>query len=188
MWPRHLEFDMTKTNLIGTLALCCVAFASSTLHAQASSAATDKQFLAMASQSDYTEIKFSQLAAEKASNARVKAYAQKMSTDHNMLEAAMKPFADKWGVAPNMTLDADHQAKYDALSAMSGTDFDKEYMKGMAADHHVALDAFKAEESATTDPEFKMTVSKGEKVVAEHTTMADKAAGMTSGAMPTSSM
>ena len=58
---------------------------------------------------------------------------------------------------------------------MSGADFDKTYMMGMDADHHTALDAFKAEESATTDPGLKVTVAKGEKVVAQHTMMADRA-------------
>ena len=42
-------------------------------------------------------------------------------------------------------------------------------------------DAFKAEESATTDKDFKKSVSKGEKVVAQHTMMADKAVTMMGG-------
>ena len=51
----------------------------------------------------------------------------------------------------------------------------------MDADHHNALDAFKAEESATTDKDFKKAVGKGEKVVAQHTAMADKAVSMMGG-------
>jgi putative membrane protein len=167
---------------LSTLALACTTLIGSpNLMAQASSADTDKQFLTTASQSDYTEIKFSQLAAEKATNPRVKAYANKMITDHNKLEAEMKPYADKWGVTPVMTLDADHQAKYDALSSMSGMDFVKTYMTDMDADHHKALSAFKSEETATTDQDFKKTVAKGEKVVAQHTMMADKAVTMMGG-------
>ena len=134
-----------------------------------------------ASQSDYTEIKFSQLAADKATNSRVKAYANKMISDHTTLEANMKPFADKLSVTPVMTLDAEHQTKYDALAALSGSEFDKTYMTDMDADHHAALTAFKAEESSTTDPEMKATVAKGEKVVAQHTMMADRAVKMMGG-------
>ncbi len=172
---------MNKVTL-GTLALACTTLiGAANAVAQASSADTDKQFLTTASQSDYTEIKFSQLAADKATNPRVKAYANKMVADHNTLETEMKPYADKWGVTPVMTLDSDHQAKFDALSSMSGMDFDKTYMTDMDADHHKALDAFKAEESATTDKDFKKTVAKGEKVVAQHTMMADKAVGMMGG-------
>jgi len=85
----------------------------------------DMQFLMKASQSDFTEIKFSQLAMDKASSPQVKAFAQKMITDHQTLETDMKPFADKAGVSLVMELDAEHQQKYDALSQLSGMDFDK---------------------------------------------------------------
>lgn len=165
--------------MIGTLALgCTTLFGSIQMLAQASSADTDKEFIKTASQSDFTEIKFSQLAADKANNARVKQYAQKMITDHQKLEADMKPFADKLGVTPVMELDSDHQAKYDALSSMSGMDFDKTYMTGMDVDHHKAEDLFKTEVSSTSDPAIKKTVAKGLKVVSEHTMMADKAVKM----------
>ena len=49
----------------------------------------DKSFIADASQGDLTEIKLSQLALQKSSNAQVKSYAQKMITDHTMLETKM---------------------------------------------------------------------------------------------------
>ncbi len=134
----------------------------------------DKQFLMTASQSDYTEMTFSKLALQKSNNPQVKQYAQKMIDDHTKLEAEMKPFADKMSVTPVTTLDADHQQKYDQLSSMSGTDFDKGYMSAMDTDHHKSLDSFKSELSSTQDPQFKRVVAKGEKVVAQHTVMADK--------------
>ena len=54
----------------------------------------DKKFLATAAQSDVNEIKISELAEQKASDPRVKAFAQKMVKEHNQLEVKMKPFAD----------------------------------------------------------------------------------------------
>ncbi len=142
---------------------------------------SDRQFLTAASQSDYTEMKFSQLATEKATNPRVKAFANKMLADHKTLEVDMTPFANRLGVTPVTTLDEAHQAKFDALNGMSGSDFDRTYMMDMDADHHKALDAFKAEEASTTDPALKSTVAKGEKVVAQHTMMADRAIRMMGG-------
>ena len=152
---------------------CSIAMCTAAVTAQ--TADMDKQFLATASQSDYTEITFSKLAADKATNPQVKAFAEKMITDHTTLETEMKPFADKWGVTPVMTLDATHQQKFDALQQLSGLDFDKAYMMGMDDDHHMALTLFKQEESTTTDKDFKKTVAKGEKVVGMHTKMADMA-------------
>ena len=178
---------MKANTMMCALALGCTLASGARLLGQASSADTDKQFIMTASQSDYTEIKFSQLAADKATNPKVKAYANKMIADHNKLETEMKPFADKMGVTPVTSLDSDHQSKYDALSSMSGTDFDKTYMTDMDVDHHKSLDSFKSEESATTDPSFKKVVAKGEKVVAQHTEMADKAVTMMGGTPGSSS-
>jgi putative membrane protein len=152
---------------------CSVLVTASSAMAQ--SADMDKQFLTTASQSDYTEIKFSQLAADKATNPRVKQFAQKMVDDHTKLEADMKPFAEKMGVTPVMELDSEHQTKFDALSQLSGMEFDKTYMQAMNEDHHKALTLFQQEEKSAGDPGLKAAVAKGEKVVAAHTKMADMA-------------
>lgn len=139
----------------------------------------DKTFLTNASQSDFNEIKLSQLAESKGTDPKVKQYAEKMVTDHTMLSTKMKPYADKWGLTPASSLDSDHQAEYDKLNGLSGADFDKEYMSAMDMDHGKALDMFKMEVSTTTEPKFKKTVASGEKVVASHKMMADKLTGMT---------
>jgi putative membrane protein len=156
--------------------LAC-AFATSVVSFHPSSvfadAGSDKQFLATAAQSDVNEIKLSQLAVTKASDPRVKAFASKMVADHNRLEASMKGYATSWKLAPPAGLDADHQAVYDKLSGLSGTDFDKAYMTAMSEDHHKALDAFTQEVDSSNNPGFKASVVKGKAVVAAHTSMAD---------------
>lgn len=164
---------MNKTYTMCAVALCCATLGTAAVHAQGADA--DKQFLMAASQADYTEITFSKLAESKATNPQVKAFAQRMITDHTKLDAEMKPFAEKMDVTPVMTMDPTHQQKYDQLSGLSGADFDRTYMSAMDTDHHAALDAFKSEESTTTNMSLKATVEKGEKVVAQHTAMADKA-------------
>lgn len=164
----------TSTKMLCTAVLCCgAAMLVNSARAQSSTADADKSFLATASQSDMNEIAVSKVAVQKASDPKVKAFAQKMVNDHQTLETKMKPFADKWGVTPPSGPDSEHQAVIDKLNGLSGKDFDKEYMTGMAKDHHTALDAFKAEKASTTDAKFKTAVSGGEKVVAQHTSMAD---------------
>ncbi len=164
-----------KMQTMCALTLSCMSFVGvAVAQSPSPTADQDKQFVMQASLSDYTEITFSQLALQKSTNPQVKAYAQKMITDHQKLEAEMKPGADKLGVTPATALDADHQQKYDAMGQLSGADFDKQYMTAMDTDHHKSLDAFKAEESSTQDAQLKPVVKKGEKVVAQHTAMADK--------------
>jgi len=149
------------------------------LSVQAKAAVTDedKQFLAMAAQSDVNEIKLSKLAETKAATPQVKAFAQKMVADHTKLAAEMKPFTTAWGVTVPTDLDADHQAIYDNLNGLSGAEFDKEYMNAMAKDHHQALAAFTKEADSTTDTKFKKAVINGKSVITAHTNMADSLNG-----------
>ncbi|HVG27964.1 MAG TPA: DUF4142 domain-containing protein [Acidobacteriaceae bacterium] len=167
--------------------LCVAALGCATILTNASARAQndqDKTFLATASQSDFNEIKLSQLAADKASDADVKMFAQKMVTDHQMLEQNMKPFADQWGVTPATSLDTKHQALYDQMSGLSGKDFDKAYMKAMDEDHHVAQTDFVSEKQLTKNKEFKTQVSAGEKIVSGHTKMADRLCGKLGVSLP----
>lgn len=143
----------------------------------------DKTFLTRASQSDFDEIKLSQLAAGKSNDPDVKAFANRMVTDHTSLEQQMKPFADQWGLTPASSLDSEHQALYEKLDGLSGKDFDKEYMGAMDKDHHMALTEFQSERQ-TAKGSFKQAVSQGEKVISQHTKMADHLAGKLGVASP----
>jgi putative membrane protein len=174
-----MQIGKTVMTLACLLLTTGTLFRSSTVWAAASE--DDKQFLAMAAQSDVNEIKLSKLAEQKASNPQVKAFAQKMVADHTKLEAEMKPFATAWGLNPPAGLDSDHQAIYDKLNGLSGADFDKAYMEAMVADHHKALDAFTKEADTTTDAKFKAAVLKGKAVVAAHAKMADSLSTKLSG-------
>lgn len=163
-----MKIKMMCALALGSLAIGTIGFA------QSPSSDQDKQFVQMASLGDYTEITFSQLALQKSQNSQVKQFAQRMVADHNTLETQMKPVADKLGVTPATALDSQHQQLYDQLNQLSGADFDKQYISDMDTDHHKTLDAFKSEEASTQDSQLKGIVKKGEKVIAQHTEMADK--------------
>jgi putative membrane protein len=157
-------------------AACCAAIVASlmTMALPKARAASDddKKFLATAAQSDQNEIALSKLAGEKATNPAVKAFAQKMVSEHEKMSASMKPFAESWGVTPPSGLDDDHQKIFDKLQGMSGNDFDKDYMSQMVTDHAKALDAFTTEAKDTKDVKFRSAVLKGKTMVAAHKNMA----------------
>jgi putative membrane protein len=134
----------------------------------------DKTFLMKASQGGMAEVQLGQLAAQKASSEKVKAFGQKMVTDHTMLNNQLKPFADKDGVPPPTSLSPEDQALLDKLSGLSGAEFDKEYVAAMEADHDKDLKDFQQEVATTQDPKLKMAVMKGEKVIEQHHKMIDK--------------
>jgi putative membrane protein len=167
----HFGEDVKKTSLMvcGAVLSC----ASMLIPVKAKAATDDdKKFLSMAAQSDVNEIKLSELAESKASNPDVKAFAEKMVTEHKQMTESMKPFADSWGLTPPTDLDADHQKEYDKLNGLAGGDFDKEYMSDMVNDHTKALSAFTKEANDTKDAKFRTAVIKGKTKVAAHKNMA----------------
>lgn len=159
--------------MLGAGALVLLLVPSVKAQSSDTNAEQDKVFIGRASQSDFNEIKLSQLAAERASRPDVKEFANKMVTDHTMLEQQMKPFADQMGVQPATSLDSQHQALYDKLSSLSGKDFDKAYIGAMDKDHHLAVDEFTTEQQTTKNSGLKQTVQQGRKVIEQHTKMAD---------------
>jgi putative membrane protein len=158
-----------------TQLLCCSALglAAILLPARAKAESDDdKKFLAMAAQSDQNEIALSQLADQKATNPAVKAFAEKMVTEHTKMTESMKPFAESWGLTAPSGPDADHQKEIDKLNGLSGADFDKEYISDMVTDHTKALSAFTTEAKDTKDVKFRAAVLKGKTIVAAHKNMA----------------
>jgi putative membrane protein len=136
----------------------------------------DKMFLRKAAQGGMAEVKLGQLATQKGSSEDVKSFGQKMVDDHTKLNNDMAPIADSMGVRLPKDLSKDDQAEYDKLSALSGNDFDMEYLSFMVKDHHKDLREFRQEEASTTEPTLKAAVADGTKVIHEHSVMVDKLA------------
>lgn len=149
---------------------------------KSSSMSKDKMFVKTATAGGMAMVKLGQLAADKASSPDVKAFGQKMVDDHTKFNNEMKPIADRMGVMAPTILDVKDQALYDKLNGMSGTAFDKAYLKAMVMDHHKDGRAFTAEKNSTKDPELKTTVTQGLDVIQQHTTMVEQLA-RSSGAM-----
>jgi putative membrane protein len=145
----------------------------------------DKIFLRKAAEGGIAEVKLGQLAAEKAGSDEVKAFGQKMVDDHSKLNDEMAVVADAMGVRLPKSMSKDDQAEYDKLSALSGNDFDMEYLTFMVRDHHKDLHEFRMEAASTTDPALHDVVTKGENVIREHTLMVDKLARAKGVPMPT---
>jgi putative membrane protein len=122
------------------------------------------------------EVQLGQLAAQKAESADVKAFGQKMVTDHTALNEQMRLVAEAMGVRTPKHLNKADQAEYDKLNGLFGSDFDTEYLAFMVKDHHQDLREFREEAQNASDPALKEAVAKGEKVIQQHLMMVDKLA------------
>jgi putative membrane protein len=136
----------------------------------------DKMFLRKAAEGGIAEVKLGQLAAQKGSSDDVKAFGQKMVDDHTRLNNEMAQVADSIGVMLPKSMNKEDQAEYDKLNALSGNDFDVEYLSFMVKDHHKDLHEFRIEAASHADPTLRDEVVKASAVIHEHTVMVDKLA------------
>ena len=84
-------------------------------------------------EANFAEIELGKLAQGKATNPRVKEFADMMVKDHT--EGLDKVRAADSSIPSNMKMNPKHQQTYDRLSKLSGADFDREYIKAMVMDH-----------------------------------------------------
>jgi putative membrane protein len=136
----------------------------------------DKMFLRKAAAGGIAEVKLGQLAAQKGSSEEVKEFGQKMVEDHTKLNLELARVADSMGVMLPKSMNKEDQAEYDKLNALSGNDFDVEYLSFMVQDHHKDLHEFRMEATSPTDPALHDAVVKAQSVIHEHTVMVDKLA------------
>jgi putative membrane protein len=97
------------------------------------------------------EVQLGQMAAQKASNQRVKDFGQMMVADHSKANDQLKALASQHNVQLPTALDDDHQKKVDDLTKKSGSDFDKAYMSMMVDDHKEDIGEFQDAAKNTDD-------------------------------------
>lgn len=136
----------------------------------------DKMFLRKAAEGGIAEVKLGQLAAQKASSEDVKAFGQKMVEDHTRLNTIIAQIADSMGIMLPKSMNKEDQAEYDKLNALSGNDFDVEYLTVMVKDHHKDLHEFRLEAASPANQTLHDAVVKAQSVIHEHTVMVDKLA------------
>ena len=128
----------------------------------------DKEFVTKAGMGGLAEVQMGSLALQKAANADVKAFGQRMVTDHSKANAELAQFATAKGLALATELDADHKAAFEHLSSLSGAEFDKAYMQHMVEDHEKDVAEFDKASTSATDTDLKAWAGKTLPTLKEH--------------------
>jgi putative membrane protein len=104
---------------------------------------TAQAFVTFAVQSNMLEVAASRLAIN-SDDARTRTFAEKMVTDHSASLEELKTVVGNGKVAVVVpdSLDQAHQAKFDALKKLNGTEFLKEYDALQLAAHQDAVTMF----------------------------------------------
>ncbi len=128
----------------------------------------DKEFVTKAGMAGLAEVQMGNLALQKAANADVKAFAQRMVTDHSKANAELAQFATAKGLALPTELSGEPQSGYEHLNGLSGAAFDKAYMEHMVADHEKAVADFDKASTSSTDADLKAWAGKTLPTLREH--------------------
>jgi putative membrane protein len=128
----------------------------------------DKEFVTEAGTGGLAEVQMGNLALQKASNADVKAFGQRMVTDHSKANAELAQLATTKGLALPTELTGEHKEMFDHLSSLSGAEFDKQYMKHMVEDHEKDVAAFDKASTSATDADVKGWAGKTLPTLKEH--------------------
>jgi putative membrane protein len=89
------------------------------------------------------EVALGKLAMQKASNAKVKAFAKQMVTDHGKANGELGAIARKAGIIIPTDFPPEKKTQMDMLKKLSGAEFDKQYMDMMVNDHQKTVQLFK---------------------------------------------
>lgn len=105
-----------------------------------------QDFAQSVAMSDRYEIEAANIAAKKVKTGPTREFANMMIADHSKSTKALKDTIAASGqtLAMPAKLDAEHQSLIDALSRLSGEDFEREYMTQQMAAHRKALELLKS--------------------------------------------
>jgi putative membrane protein len=105
------------------------------------------------------EVELGKLAAQKASDADVKSFGQKMVDDHSKANDQLQQLASQKGVTLSPTLSPTKKGDVNKLAKLSGAAFDRTYVSMMVKDHKKDVADFQKESSKGKDSDVKSWAS-----------------------------
>ena len=156
-------------NKIGIAVAACAAMLAAGAAGAQNLSKGDQRILASLAQANVNEVAAGNIAVQKATAPEVKAFAQKMVDDHTKGLQEVRQVAQ----AKNATLptepDAKHKKMADRLNALSGAEFDKNYVANAGVNDHKAAHKLVADaRQKAKDPDVKALAAKLQPTIDEH--------------------
>jgi putative membrane protein len=122
-------------------------------------------FVQKAAEGGAAEVAIAKLALQKAENAEVKAFAERLEKDHAAVNGELKTLA----AARNITLPAEKRGPvYFKLEKLSGAAFDRAFVAAMLTSHQNGVKAFDKEAASGADADIKAFAAKTLPTLKEH--------------------
>jgi putative membrane protein len=115
----------------------------------------DASFYKKATEGGMAEVELGKLAQDKSVTPSVKDFGAMMVKDHSAANDKLKAIADGKNLKLPTSPSVGQMATKTKLEVLSGTTFDKSYIKGMVADHQEDIKEFQKEASTGQDADAK---------------------------------
>lgn len=143
----------------------------------AAAAATDSAYIREAIGANRLEARLGTLASQRASSGAVRQFAGTMLTDHTSMGQQWASLASQSGLPSSVALTATQQQSYDALSRISGAEFDRQYMQTMISDHEQAVSTLQHVASSARSSQVKQLAASSLSATQQHLATARQVAG-----------
>jgi putative membrane protein len=127
-----------------------------------------------------TEVALGKLAEQNARSMGINALGGRLARDHARMNKILALISQDKGVTVPTSLDSEHRAIVDALSAKTGAEFDVAYSRLMVSDHAKAIALF-SEAAAGGDPDLAAFAKSALPALREQKRLADSFQKMTAG-------
>ena len=131
----------------------------------------DERFMIEAAQGGLAEVEAGQLATQRATDSKVRQFAERMVQDHSKNNDELRDLAQRKGVMLPTELDDKHKTAKDQLAKLSGDAFDLAYLREMLSDHRKDVGEFRRHFESATDQDLKTWVGKTLPTLEDHRTM-----------------
>lgn len=128
------------------------------------------EFVKKAGEAGAAEVVMGKMGASKATSAHVKAFAQRMVTDHTKANKELATTASAKGIEVPTSPSMMHKAMGEKMEHQSaGQEFDRDFMKQMVKDHEAAVELFSsATQAQQLDPELRALAKKTLPTLRQH--------------------
>lgn len=120
----------------------------------------DADFAVKAADASLAEVELGKLALEKATDQRVKDFAQKMISDHQKANDELMTIATRLNITLPPVISEDHVDKQRRLRDKSGEAFEEDYIDLMVKDHDRAVSLFEDAASDAKNADLRAFASK----------------------------
>jgi putative membrane protein len=167
-----MQTNLARAGWVGLLTLGLTAVGA---RAADDARINDSAFVRKASGAGIAEIKAGEIATQRANDAKVKAFAQRVIDDHTRANKELERLASRKGWTLSNTIDEKCQKELDKLSSTTAQEFDRTYMEGQLKAHEEAVKLFQSESENGQDADLKAWAGKILPTLREHLQMAKEA-------------